>query len=460
MKELEDLQEKIFFECKNIIETLSSINNVEDLLAKKGLADQLIERISFLRVLEKNNDYFKNFSKQELVLDELESKSPTSVKDQDVDMEEEVLFTNELNDFNNEDVEDENKDFISLNVEENLDHHVEPDETFNQIVEHQVVEALEIETTEIENGLSTAEFFVPDTSKEEVENRVIEKLSSIEEADEEVTSTDVMVLNEEEHDAFLLDELLDDEATPFLAEDVVFSNDENIESTSIIVNRAEDQANFGVEQTKNENESQSEVLEGSQVLLAEDLPKEMFVRELESEEINISNDNAEYPEVQNQEQNHSEQGLRKSDEDFEKSIHQEENAKKFKLSHIKSLKSIESLFDADILEELEQNAVAQQVVIDIEEKGSLAKANMPTDFMQAEKPRPEFRLDLNDKIAFSKYLFNGSQSDLNDAIRILNSFKNLDDAKEYLSDIYYERKWDKVDDYAQRLWILVENKFR
>ncbi len=33
------------------------------------------------------------------------------------------------------------------------------------------------------------------------------------------------------------------------------------------------------------------------------------------------------------------------------------------------------------------------------------------------------------------------------------------EAKEYLSDLYYERKWNKVDEYAQRLWRLVENKF-
>lgn len=79
--------------------------------------------------------------------------------------------------------------------------------------------------------------------------------------------------------------------------------------------------------------------------------------------------------------------------------------------------------------------------------------------MEADKVKPEFRLDLNDRIAFSKMLFNGSQSDLNETVAHLNGFRNLEEAKEYLSDLYYERKWSKVDEYAQRLWILVENKF-
>ena len=42
----------------------------------------------------------------------------------------------------------------------------------------------------------------------------------------------------------------------------------------------------------------------------------------------------------------------------------------------------------------------------------------------------------------------------------LNEARNLDDAKEYLSDLYYDRDWKPVDEYAQRLWSLVESRFR
>lgn len=130
----------------------------------------------------------------------------------------------------------------------------------------------------------------------------------------------------------------------------------------------------------------------------------------------------------------------------------ESHDKKFKLAHIKGLKIAKSLFDDDHLEEEEKP-------VPVQTSGSLLKNNVPTDYMEAPKPKPEFKLDLNDKIAFSQYLFGGSQSELNQVVSILNSFNSLEKAKEFLSDIYYERDWKKVDSYAQRLWTLVENRF-
>ncbi|MBN9337002.1 MAG: hypothetical protein J0I88_04030, partial [Chryseobacterium sp.] len=142
----------------------------------------------------------------------------------------------------------------------------------------------------------------------------------------------------------------------------------------------------------------------------------------------------------------------KSQEVYESQTQEEHHDKKFKLAHIKGLKIAKSLFDDDHLEEVEKQAPGQN-------SGSLLKNNVPTDYMEAPKPKPEFKLDLNDRIAFSQYLFGGSQSDLNQVVSVLNSFNSLDKAQEYLSDIYYERDWKKVDNYAQRLWTLVENRF-
>lgn len=125
-------------------------------------------------------------------------------------------------------------------------------------------------------------------------------------------------------------------------------------------------------------------------------------------------------------------------------------AHKLKLANIKGLKKVESLFDDDPLQEESAHE---------ENAGSLLKSNVPTDYMEADK-KHVFKLDLNDKLAFSKMLFGGSQSDLNETVNTLNSFSSLDDAKEYLSDLYYQKNWKKVDEYAQRLWDLVENKFQ
>ena len=136
------------------------------------------------------------------------------------------------------------------------------------------------------------------------------------------------------------------------------------------------------------------------------------------------------------------------------------HSKKFKLSHIKGLNIVQSLFDDDHLMNIpEETKEEEQKQVTPPKNPSLQKNNMPTDYLEAEKLLPDFKLDINDKIAFTKVLFGGSQVELNEVVAKLNSFKKLDQAKDYLSDVYYERNWQKVDEYAQRLWSLVENKF-
>jgi hypothetical protein len=136
-------------------------------------------------------------------------------------------------------------------------------------------------------------------------------------------------------------------------------------------------------------------------------------------------------------------------------IHESHHSKKFKLSHIKGLNIVQSLFDDDPLEHIQEEPKEEIQ----HNTPSLLKNNMPTDYLEAEKQLPDFKLDINDKIAFTKLLFDGSQVELNAVISKLNSFKTLEGAKDYLSDVYYDRNWGKVDEYAQRLWSLVENKF-
>lgn len=131
--------------------------------------------------------------------------------------------------------------------------------------------------------------------------------------------------------------------------------------------------------------------------------------------------------------------------------HQEE--RKFRLSNIKGVKKMETLFEDDFFED-NSNVVEQA------KDSSLIKNNVPLDFMEVEKTKPLFKLDLNDRIAFTKKLFSGSQADLNNAVSRLNEFATLEEAKEYLSELYYKENWDKEDEFAQRLWNLVESKFQ
>ncbi|MBV2224031.1 MAG: hypothetical protein KUL74_04170, partial [Cloacibacterium sp.] len=93
----------------------------------------------------------------------------------------------------------------------------------------------------------------------------------------------------------------------------------------------------------------------------------------------------------------------------EKTVSQEEShhetkehhEKKFKLAHIKGLKAtVQSLFDDDPLEHIQEKIDVTHIP---EEKKapSLLKTNLPTDYMEAEKTLPDFKLDINDRIAFT-----------------------------------------------------------
>lgn len=199
--------------------------------------------------------------------------------------------------------------------------------------------------------------------------------------------------------------------------------------------------------------------EAEQNTLAENIQNEVN-EELEQ----ISNTKEEIEKHEEQERIHEE---RRKILDIEKPIHTEKtvepteihesphHSKKFKLSHIKGLNIVQSLFDDDHL----VNIPEESKEVTPPKNPSLLKNNMPTDYLEAEKQLPDFKLDINDKIAFTKVLFGGSQVELNEVVAKLNSFKKIDQAKDYLSDVYYERNWQKVDEYAQRLWSLVENKF-
>jgi len=68
-------------------------------------------------------------------------------------------------------------------------------------------------------------------------------------------------------------------------------------------------------------------------------------------------------------------------------------------------------------------------------------------------------LDLNDRITFLKMLFSGDEVEMTVTLNKLYNSKTLLDANEYLSEVYHDRNWSSVDEYAQRLWALVERKF-
>ena len=360
MQNLEDLKEKIFFEAKNIIETLSKISSSEELLLKKELIEELDERISFIKILEKNEDFFRPQEKPEFTGDTIfdDDKSQGINATEEEPMEEEVRFTNELNDIRNEDDE--------------------PEAEAEKKEEEPVLEIPEIiETFTAESDI----LFEPEPEPQ--------------------TEPEPVALTEE-----AVTEEITAEAPK---DDFEETYRRNVEAKEKELHELEERRRKIVDIEK---------------------PAEPQKEEIHPDALSAI-----------QEEHH-------------------EHEKKFKLAHIKGLKSVQSLFDDDPLEHIQDaHTEIPKEKEEYKEPASLLKTNIPTDFMEAEKPKPDLRLDLNDKIAFSKTLFSGSQSELNEALRHINSCKNAEEAKEYLSDLYYEKNWKKVDEFAQRLWLLVENKF-
>lgn len=324
MQKLQDIQEKIFFESKSILETLSKINSKEELLAKQHLFAEITDRIAFLRILEKNIDVLSSpSSAPEIAIQQMELNAVQAISHHENDteiplfeediIEEEVIFTNEL----------------------------------NEIAEFEPSEVLAV-----------------------------------------------------------------------------------MEEPAI------------VEENKMEEIAQPEIINNDHEIAAQKEREFLEMEERRRKIVEFHKEDVKMPPKEVQDENRTEQPSLE---------------KKFKLAHIKGLKAVQNLFDQDPLEDLEEKPLKTNP--EITSPGSIAKSNIPTDFMEAEKRKPEFRLDLNDKVAFTKHLFNGDPDELKKTIDQLNSYDNLEDAKQYLSDVYYAKNWTKVDEFAQRLWGLVENKF-
>lgn len=347
IQNLQDIQEKIFFESKNILETLGKITSQEELLNKQDLILELTERVAFLKVLNKNKDFLTQKNDSEPIDNQFINNnigdSTGSNQDRFLEgdileegqIEEEVIFTNEINESENYS-DDSQKINAGLeaekNVEKNLTSSEEPKEEF----------------FEIDN-----------------ESKVSEEI----------------VIN-------------DEEILPTYEERVAQKEKEFLEM--------EDRRRKIVEISKHE-------------------PTETLAVEP----------------VQAQEKPQS------------------AIEKKFKLASIKGIKAVKNLFDEDPLEKVEEEETENRET----ESGSILKTNIATDFMEATKKRPEFRIDFNDKIAFTKLLFGGDEAELKKMVEQLNSYEHLEDARQFLSEVYYKKDWRNVDEYAQRLWTLVENKF-
>lgn len=494
MQNIQDLKEKIFFESKNMIAILDKISNVDELISRQDLVDELANRISFLKLLEKNLEYFENenFSSTEKNSENFLSQ-PFIESNYEVE-EEEAIFNNQLNEigenqeyrvteeeaiFNNqlnEIVEEELHETLVNFVEENTDSEtiisndtqVDKDvfnEQLEEIDEHNIPENTDgaLNFIDEERVLANAKPENDDDidenmfSREHTEEEAVfnNQLNEIDEFENEVSDDqgDLNDFDEEENIRNNFDSDIKNEEKTEITETIpgIFDT-EPIDEDLLI---EENEADFTVSEAMIEHGEMAADTSNVESIVTE-IRHEAAVEEKQETILAEINDRRKIVEI-DRPAPEKEKDKPASDESFE-NLEAYQQEKKIKLAHIKGLKAVQTLFDDDHLERTlpsEKTPPAEKK----EDSGSILKTNIPTDFMEAEKKKPEFKLDLNDRIAFSKMLFGGSQSELNEVVNNLNSFRTLEEAKEYLSDLYYAKKWSKVDEYAQRLWILVENKF-
>jgi hypothetical protein len=70
------------------------------------------------------------------------------------------------------------------------------------------------------------------------------------------------------------------------------------------------------------------------------------------------------------------------------------------------------------------------------------------------------QVGLNDRIAFVKHLFDGSQEDFNRVLSQLNSFKTEEEAKYFIYNIVKpDYNWVEKEEYEQRLMAIIGRKF-
>ncbi|SDX98313.1 hypothetical protein SAMN05444411_11348 [Lutibacter oricola] len=118
---------------------------------------------------------------------------------------------------------------------------------------------------------------------------------------------------------------------------------------------------------------------------------------------------------------------------------------------------LESAISSDVATTMFEKVTKEEPVIEenVEEKIEEKKRSL-NDVIY----KDNIQVGLNDRIAFVKYLFGGSQGDFNRVLSQLNSFDTEKEAKSFLNKfVKPDYNWDDKEEYEQRLIALIERKF-
>jgi hypothetical protein len=108
--------------------------------------------------------------------------------------------------------------------------------------------------------------------------------------------------------------------------------------------------------------------------------------------------------------------------------------------------------DLPTLEDELKDTISADVVSELFENAQKKSLN--------DKLQGDIQIGLNDRIAFVKNLFGGSQEDFNRVVSQLNSFKTLKEAKKFINKIVKpDYDWTDKEEVEERFMFIVERKF-
>jgi hypothetical protein len=108
--------------------------------------------------------------------------------------------------------------------------------------------------------------------------------------------------------------------------------------------------------------------------------------------------------------------------------------------------------DLPTLEDELKDTISADIVSDLFENAQKKSLN--------DKLQGDIQIGLNDRIAFVKNLFGGSQEDFNRVVSQLNSFKTLKEAKKFINKMVKpDYDWTDNEEVEERFMSIVERKF-
>ena len=104
------------------------------------------------------------------------------------------------------------------------------------------------------------------------------------------------------------------------------------------------------------------------------------------------------------------------------------------------------------LDEELKDTIAVDVVADLFENATKKSLN--------DKLQGDIQIGLNDRIAFVKNLFDGSQEDFNRVVSQLNTFKTEKEAKKFINKMVKpDYNWSEKEEFEERFMAIIERKF-